>query len=191
MKYLLYILLVIAFYSCGDGEQPLSAEEAAVEVEENKVEIDLQMSDELLLTISVNNFPEPVSIIGFEVIYNPEAISYSNFTAGDYAVTFPSESESSTIGTSFLIVDNISKDGELLTMSFQGSENSYKYTTIYLTNIYMYDNNGNELIWEDFSSSGVCYIDKHPTNDELIFDEFTWRNDFCFPLNYDPSSSGQ
>ena len=76
-------------------------------------------------------------------------------------------------------------------MSFQGSENSYKYTTIYLTNIYMYDNNGNELIWEDFSSSGVCYIDKHPTNDELIFDEFTWRDDFCFPLNYDPSSSGQ
>ena len=55
----------------------------------------------------------------------------------------------------------------------------------------MYDNNGIELIWEDFSSSGVCYIDKHPTNDELIFDEFTWRDDFCFPLNYDPSSSGQ
>jgi len=54
----------------------------------------------------------------------------------------------------------------------------------------MYDNNGNELIWEDFSSSGVCYIDKHPTNDELIFDEFTWRDDFCYPLNYDPSSSG-
>ena len=80
---------------------------------------------------------------------------------------------------------------ELLTMSFQGSENSYKYTTIYLTNIIMYDNNGNELIWEDFSSSGVCYIDKHPTSDELIFEEFTWRNDFCFPLNYDPSSSGQ
>ena len=57
----------------------------------------------------------------------------------------------------------------------------------------MYDNNGNELIWEDFSSPGVCYIDKHPTStsDELIFEEFTWRNDFCFPLNYVPSSSGQ
>jgi hypothetical protein len=54
----------------------------------------------------------------------------------------------------------------------------------------MYDNNGIELIWEDFSSSGVCYIDKHPTNGEE-FDEFTWRNDFCFPLNYVPSSSGQ
>ena len=189
MKYLLYILLVIAFYSC--DEQPLSAEEAAEVAEINKVEIDLQMSDELSLAISVKNFPEPVSIIGFEVIYNPEAISYSNFTAGDYAVTWASESESSTIGTSFLIVDNISKNGELLTMHFQGSENSYKYTTIYLTNIIMYDNNGIELIWEDFSSSGVCYIDKHPTNDELIFDEFTWRNEFCFPLNYVPSSSGQ
>ena len=79
---------------------------------------------------------------------------------------------------------------ELLTMSFQGSENSYKYTTIYLTNIFMYDNNGIELIWEDFSSSGVCYIDKHPTNGEE-FSEFTWRDDFCFPLNYDPSLSGQ
>ena len=178
MKYLLYILLVIAFYSCGDGEQPLSAEEAAVEVEENKVEIDLQMSDELLLTISVNNFPEPVSIIGFEVIYNPEAISYSNFTAGDYAVTL-------TSGTSFLIEENISQDGELLTMYFQGSEDSYQYTTIYLNNIIMYDNNGIELIWEDFFSSPVCYIDKHPTNGEE-FGEFTWRNDYCFPLNYEP-----
>ena len=189
MKYLLYILLVIAFYSC--GEQPLSAEEAAEVAENNKVEIDLQMSDELSLAISVKNFPEPVSVIGFEVVYNPEAISYSNFTAGDYTVTWASESESSTIGHSYLVVDNISQDGELLTMYFQGSENSYKYTTIYLTNIYMYDNNGSEVIWEDFTSSGVCYIDKHPTNDELIFDEFTWRNDFCFPLNYNPSSSGQ
>jgi hypothetical protein len=189
MKYLLYILLVIAFYSC--DEQPLTPEEAKEVAEINKVEIDLQMSDELSLAISVKNFPEPVSVIGFEVVYNPEAISYSNFTAGDYAVTWASESESSTIGTSFLIVDNIFNDGELLTMYFQGSENSYKYTTIYLKNIYMYDNNGNELIWEDFSSSGVCYIDKHPTNDELIFDEFTWRDDFCFPLNYVPSSSGQ
>lgn len=189
MKYLLYILLVIAFYSC--DEQPLTPEEAKEVAEINKVEIDLQMSDELSLAISVKNFPEPVSIIGFEVIYNPEAISYSSFTAGDYAVAFASELESSTIGTSFLIDDNISQDGVLLTMEFSGSENSYKYTTIYLTNIYMYDNNGNELIWEDFSSSGVCYIDKHPTNDELIFDEFTWRDDFCFPLNYVPSSSGQ
>jgi len=189
MKYLLYILLVIAFYSC--DEQPLTVEEAEELAEINKVEIDLKMSDELSLAISVKNFPEPVSVIGFEVVYNPEAISYSNFTAGDYAVTWASESESSTIGTSFLIVDNISTDGELLTMSFQGSENSYKYTTIYLANIIMYDDNGSELIWEDFSSSGVCYIDKHPTNDELIFDEFTWRDDFCFPLNYDPSSSGQ
>ena len=188
MKYLLYILLVIAFYSC--DEQPLTPEEAEEVAKINKVEIDLQMSDELSLAISVKNFPEPVSIIGFEVVYNPEAISYSNFTAGDYAVTWASESESSTIGTSFLIVDNISKDGELLTMSFQGSENSYKYTTIYLTNIIMYDNNGIELIWEDFSSSGVCYIDKHPTNGEE-FGEFTWRDDFCFPLNYVPSSSGQ
>ena len=188
MKYLLYILLVIAFYSC--GEQPLSAEEAAEAADNNKVEIDLQMSDELSLAISVKNFPEPVAIIGFEVIYNPEAISYSNFTAGDYAVTWASESESSILGTSFLIVDNISKDGDLLTMSFQGSENSYKYTTIYLTNIIMYDSNGIELIWEDFSSSGVCYIDKHPTNGEE-FSEFTWRDDFCFPLNYVPSSSGQ
>ena len=189
MKYFLYILLVIAFYSC--DEQPLTPEEAAEVAENNKVEIDLQMSDELSLAISVKNFPEPVAIIGFEVIYNPEAISYSSFTPGDYAVPQAFASESSTLGPSFLIVDNISQDGELLTMYFQGSENSYKYTTIYLTNIIMYDNNGIELIWEDFSSSGVCYIDKHPTNDELIFDEFTWRDDFCFPLNYDPSSSGQ
>ena len=188
MKYLLYILLVIAFYSC--GEQPLSAEEAAEIAEKNKVEIDLQMSDELSLAISVKNFPEPVAIIGFEVIYNPEAISYSNFTPGDYTVPFASELESSAIGTSYLIEGNISNDGELLTMYFDGSENSYKYTTIYLTNIYMYDNNGSEVIWEDFSSSGVCYIDKHPTNGEE-FGEFTWRNDFCFPLNYDPLSSGQ
>ena len=189
MKYLLYILLVIAFYSC--DEQPLTPEEEEEVAEINKVEIDLQMSDELSLAISVKNFPEPVSILAFEVIYNPEAISYSRpFTVGDYAVTEAFESESSTLGPSFLIVDNISNDGELLTMSFQGSENSYKYTTIYLKNIIMYDSNGIELIWEDFSSSGVCYIDKHPTNGEE-FDEFTWRDDFCFPLNYVPSSSGQ
>ena len=184
MKYFLYILLVIAFYSC-DEQSPLTPEETEELADINKVEIDLQMSDELSLVISVKNFPEPVSYLGFEVIYNPEAISYSDFTEGDYAVSESIESESSTLGPSFLIVDNISNDGELLTMSFQGSENSYKYTTIYLTNIYMYDNNGNELIWEDFSSSGVCYIDKHPTNGEE-FCEFTWRNDYCFPLNYEP-----
>ena len=179
MKYLLYILLVIAFYSC--DEPPLTPEEAAEVAENNKVEIDLQMSDELALVISVKNFPEPVNFIGFEVIYNPEAISYSNFTAGDYTVTWASESESSIIGTSFLIVDDISENGELLTMYFQGSEDSYQYTTIYLNNIIMYDNNGIELIWEDFSSSGICYIDKHPTNGE-DFGEFTWRDDFCFPI---------
>ena len=76
MKYLLYILLVIAFYSC--GEPPLTPKEAAEVAENNKVEIDLQMSDELSLAISVKNFPEPVSILGFEVIYNPGAISYSS-----------------------------------------------------------------------------------------------------------------
>lgn len=188
MKYLLYILLVITFYSC--DEEPLTPEEAAAAADKIKVEIDLQMSNTLSLAISVKNFPEPVSIIGFEVVYNPEAISYSSFTAGDYAVTWASESESSTIGTSFLIVDDISKNGELLTMYFQGSENSYKYTTIYLKNIIMYDSNGIELIWEDFAGTGVCYIDKHPTNGEE-FGEFTWRDDFCFPLNYVPSSSGQ
>ena len=101
MKYLLYILLVITFYSC--DEEPLTPEEAAAAADKIKVEIDLQMSNTLSLAISVKNFPEPVSIIGFEVVYNPEAISYSNFTAGDYAVTW-------TSGTSFLIVDNIFND---------------------------------------------------------------------------------
>ena len=45
MKYLLYILLVITYYSC--DEPPLSPEEVAEEAANNKVEIDLQMSDEL------------------------------------------------------------------------------------------------------------------------------------------------
>jgi hypothetical protein len=177
--------------SCGGDSTPVASEDNP-DSPFYFTGIKLEMSDKLALSISAKNFPETISILGFEVVYNPEAISYSNYTEGEYSVTWASESASSTIGTSFLITGNISASGELITLYFQGSENSYRYTTIYLADIIMYDANGSEIGWEDFASPGVCYIDKHPTSDldQYDFGEFSWRNDFCFPLNYDPTSIG-
>ena len=181
MRYKFIYFIVVLIFSC--EETPLTPEEEAAM---NRQGIDLSMSDKLVLSISVKNFPEPVSVLGFQVIYDPNAITYSSYSSGDYTVTWASESVSDSIGKSFLFVGNISNDGTLLTISFQGSENSYKYTTIYLNSFVMYDNNGNELMWEGFSSPGVCYIDKHPTNGDE-YEDYSWRSDFCFPLNYDPT----
>jgi len=181
MRYKFIYFIVVLIFSCGE-ETPLTPEEEAAM---NRQGIDLSMSDKLVLSISVNNFPVAVSVLGFELIYDPDAITYSSYSSGDYTVTFATESVSDSIGISFIFVGNISKNGQLLTISFQGSENSYKYSTIYLSNFVMYDNNGNELMWEGFSSPGVCYIDKHPTNGDE-YGDYSWRNE-CFPLNYDPT----
>ncbi len=191
MKKFIFIFTILFYTSCG-GDSTSVASEDNPDSPLYFTGIKLTMSDKLALSISAKNFPETVSILGFEVIYNPDAISYSSYTAGEYSVAWASESASTTIGTSFLLTGNISSSGDLITLYFQGSENTYKYTTIYLADIIMYDANGSEVNWEGFASPGVCYIDKHPTNesDQYDFGEFSWRNDFCFPLNFDPASVG-
>ena len=97
MRYKFIYFIVVLIFSC--EETPLTPEEEAAM---NRQGIDLSMSDKLVLSISVNNFPVAVSVLGFELIYDPDAITYSSYSSGDYTVIWASESVSDSIGKSFL-----------------------------------------------------------------------------------------
>ena len=148
--------------------------------------IDLSMSDELELTISLSHPLDSIGFLGFSVVYNTNVLNISSYSKGQFELLFTNLDYDIYESASF-VLSNITVAGTLLTLQFQGA--NYEGTTIYLSDISIVENNGEEILLDDsnFYSESICYISVHPTTGEILFGgEYQWTNNFCSPLNYNP-----
>ena len=153
---------------------------------EYRISIDLSMTDDLELTISLSHLLDSIGFLGFSVVYNTNVLNISSYSNGQFGLLFANLDYGIYELASFLL-SNITDAGTLLTLQFQGT--NYEGTTIYLSDISIVENNGEEILLDDsnFYSESICYISVHPTTGEILFGgEYQWTNNFCFPLNYNP-----
>ena len=153
---------------------------------EYRMSLDLSMSDELELTISLSHPLGSIEFLGFSVVYNTNVLNISSYSNGQFGLLFTNLDYGIYELASFLL-SNITDAGTLLTLQFQGT--NYEGTTIYLSDISIVENNGEEILLDDsnFYSESICYISVHPITGEILFGgEYQWTNNFCFPLNYNP-----
>ena len=186
IKKIIFVATVMIFFSCGDD--PLSPAEISRQEYLSKTRIQLEMSNELELKISIKNFnfQYPANILGFELIYNPDVISLISQASGVYGDPSFLLTDDNTDYTSVAFIGDLKGSGELIKFQFEGSDSDYEYTTIFLRWIIIFDSRGDRIHFEEneFIQESVCYIDRHPTNGEE-FGSFSWRKDYCYPLNYD------
>jgi len=188
MKKIIYIFSFVSLFicSCGDTTNgPLTNEE--IREASTIPTIKMDMDENLLLTISIKNFSQPLNFLSFTFFYNYNIFSISSVSGGDFAMDFNSEDyEIEDPYLSFLFLD-VSGSGELLKIQLNGS--SYKGTTIYIHNMSLIDDSNLEWIYEydAFYTEQICYISEHPTNGEQVFDdgEYGWTNSFCLPIQED------
>ena len=187
MKKIIYIFSFVSLfiYSCEDTNGPPTNEE----IREASVipTIKMDMDENLLLTISIKNFSQPLNFLSFKLFYNYNIFSISSVSGGDFTMNFSSENyniEDEYLSFQF---SGVSESGDLLKIKLNGS--SYNGTTIYIQNISLIDDSNQEWIYEydSFYIEPVCYIKEHPTNGEAVFDdgEYGWTNLFCLPIQED------
>ena len=186
MKKIIYIFSFVSLfiYSC-DNNEPLTNEEIR---EASKIPtIKMDMAENLLLTISIKNFSQPLNFLSFTFFYNYNIFSISSVSGGDFAMDFSSENYNIEDEYLSFLFSNVSEFGDLLKIQLNGS--SYKGTTIYIHNMSLIDDSNQEWIYEDgaFYTEQICYISEHPTNGEQVFDdgEYGWTNSFCLPIQED------
>ena len=186
MKKIIYIFSFVSLfiYSCEEPTEPLSPEQV---IEAKRPTIKMDMDEDLLLTISIKNFSQPLNFLSFTFFYNYNIFSISNVSGGDFAMDFSSENYNIEDEYLSFLFSGVSGSGDLLTIQLNGS--SYKGTTIYLHNISLIDDSNQEWIYEfgSFCVEQICYIKEHPTNGEQVFDdgEYGWTNLFCLPIQAD------
>ena len=191
MKLFIYLFILLFTISC---DPTLTPEEEAELAEENdpRARITLDMTEDLELTIGIKKFEDPVAILSFELIFDPNALSLSTHAGQKFGnPSFSMVEVSDTTYASFTFIGNISGDGDLLKINFQGSQSAYRGSTIFLRNIEMLDSGGNEIDISDdeiFYSQSICYIDEHPTNGDILFGgDYRWTNGYCWHENvYNP-----
>ena len=192
----LFIYLFILLFTIIGCDPTLTPEEVAELAEANdpRAKITLDMTENLELTIGIKNFEDPVAILSFELIFDPNALSLSTHAGQDFGnPSFNMVEVSDTTYASFSFLGNISGDGDLLKVNFQGSQSAYKGETIFLRNIELLDSGGNTIDISDdelFFSESICYIDEHPTNPDHpspCGDDYCWTNYYCWHADvYNP-----
>ena len=186
MKKIIYIFsfVLLFIYSCEEPTEALSAEEA---LEANRPTIKMDMDEDLLLTISIKNFSQPLNFLSFTFVYNYKIFTISSVSGGDFTMDFSSDDHNIEDEYLSFQFSGVSESGDLLKIKLNGS--SYKGTTIYIHNITLIDDSNQEWIYEydSFYIEPVCYIKEHPTNGEAVFDdgEYGWTNLFCLPIQAD------
>ena len=191
MKLFNYLFILLFTFSC---DTPLTDEELLELAEANdpRVKITMDMTENLELTIGIINFEDPVAILSFELIFDPNALSLSNSAGQNFGnPDFSMDEVSDTTYASFAFFGNISGDGDLLKLNFQGSQSAYRGTTIFVRKIELWDNSSNLIDISDdeiFYSQSICYIDEHPTNGDILFGgDYKWTNGYCWHENvYNP-----
>ena len=187
MKKIIYIFSFVSLfiYSCEEPTETLSPQET---LEANRPTIKMDMDENLLLTISIENFSQPLNFLSFTIFYNYNIFSISSVSGGDFAMDFSSENYNIEDEYLSFLFSNVSEEsGDLLKIQLNGS--SYNGTTIYIQNISLIDDSNQEWIYEydSFYIEPICYIKEHPTNGEQVFDdgEYGWTNLFCLPIQED------
>ena len=187
MKKIIYIFSFVSLFicSCGDTNEPLTNEE--IREASTIPTIKMDMDENLLLTISIKNFSQPLNYLSFTFSYNYNIFSISSVSEGDFTMTFLSDDYNIEDDYLSFLFTGVSGSGDLLKIQLNGS--SYNGTTIYIQNISLIDDSNQEWIYEydSFYIEPVCYIKEHPTNGEAIFDdgEYGWTNLFCLPIQAD------
>ena len=161
MRSVFYLLVLFFLFSCTDPVSedtlPTTGSGSVAFCQTGKC-VGMDMSDDLELTISITNFEKPVSILSFELIFDPEELNISTTSGGEFGeIDFQSLEVSDTTVTSFSFFGNIVGDGDLMKVNFQGS--GYDGTKVRIINCIMIDANGNE-IEEDLLIQHICYIDE-------------------------------
>ena len=196
MKYILHIIILVFVFSC---DTPLTQEELneISDANDSRVKITMDMSTNLELTLGIKNFDQSVSIMSFELIFDPNSLGLNSTSGqkfGDPSFSMVDDISDTTFA-SFTFIGNISGDGDLLKLSFQGSQSSYKGTTIFVRKIELLDSSGNLIDISDdeiFFSESVCYINEHPTNPDNPSPcgeggDYCWTNIYCWHANvYNP-----
>ena len=189
MKKIIYIFSFVSLfiYSCGEPTEPPSDQENLEAIEANRATIKMDMDENLLLTLSIKNFSQPLNFLSFTLFYNYNIFSISNVSGGDFAMDFSSENYNIEDEYLSFLFTGVSGSGDLLKIQLNGS--SYQGTTIYIHNITLIDDSNQEWIYEydSFYMEPICYISEHPTNGEQVFDdgEYGWTNLFCLPIQND------
>ena len=189
-KYILLFLLL----SCNSQENSLSSGLVEGVDWPAKSGIDLSMSDNLELTISIKDFNNPIAIISFNLIYDHAVLKVSSYSGGELGAPFfanmdEMDLDNDSTQCGFVFSGNFQNDGTktLLKVNFS-QKSTYNGTTVFLSDILMADANGSEVIFdynENYWSESVCYLSEHPTNGDILFGgDYRWANSFCWPLNY-------
>ena len=194
MKHFLIIIPIIFILSCGGEDSSSSTGPGG---SDTRPTITLSMSDNLELTIGLTRFGDVgLASISFNVGFNPAVLKLSSYVKGDYgdplfAIMNSLNVNNDSTDCAFLFTSDLSSDGTLLKLNFQGSPSSYQGTTLFLDLLTLEDKNGDRIPTD--TDDGVvivyqttCYISTHPTNDEILFDgEYQWTNQYCWPLNWE------
>ena len=188
MKKIIYIFSFASLfiYSC-DTSEPLTNEEKQEAEDSNRATIKMDMDENLLLTISIKNFSQPLNYLSFTFSYNYNIFSRPSFSGGDFTMVFSSDDYNIEDDYLSFLFTGVSGSGDLLKIKLNGS--SYNGTTLYIHNISLIDDSNQEWIYEydSFYIEPICYIKEHPTNGEAVFDdgEYGWTNLFCLPIQAD------
>ena len=133
MKSVFYLLVVIFLFSCTDpvSEDTPTSGTGSVGFCQTGPCLGMVMSDALELTISITNFEKAVSILSFELIFDPSALQLNSYVGADFGAPAYSMNEvSDSTFASFSFYNNISNSGNLLDLVFQ-SRGSYDESVIF------------------------------------------------------------
>ena len=120
MKKIIYIFsfVLLFIYSCEEPTEPRSDEENQEAIEANRATIKMDMDENLLLTLSIKNFSQPLNFLSFKLFYNYNIFSISSVSRGDFTMDFSSENyniEDEYLSFQF---SGVSGSGDLLKIKF-------------------------------------------------------------------------
>ena len=194
MRHFSYLFILLFCFSCNSDSDTMSPEEELqADLLGDKPTLWLEMSEDLLLTINLENFNETVSIMSFELIYNPISLTLQSFSSGEFGDPWSNielmDIANDSIQASFLFSGNMKGSGKLLEVQFSGvSASAIKNTVVWYRYLEMYDSSG-ELIEieggsDDFWYDSICYIDGYNSQEVEgpVFNEygeFLWSHQYC------------
>ena len=141
-----YLIIIGLFLVVSCEDVPLTPEEEAAQAEQNYLgpRILMDMSEDLVLTISVDNFSEAIEHIQFDILYDHTIFSVSSLSIqnGDFSGALDNNLNYSPDATIIEIIKsgNIEGDGILVTINFSGS--NYDDTVIFLRDPLIYKSDG-------------------------------------------------
>ena len=141
-----YFVIIGLFLVVSCEDVPLTPEEEAAQAEQNYLgpRILMDMSEDLVLTISVDNFSEAIEHIQFDILYDHTkfSVSSSSIQNGDFPGALDNNLNYSPDATIIEIIKsgNVEGDGILVTINFSGS--NYDDTRISLIDFLILKSDG-------------------------------------------------